>query len=457
MLSAKQNELVTRTDRGTGCGSLLRRYWQPAALVEELLRRPEYADYWALKWADLLRVDRLKLGRKQAYLYYKWIRDSFAANAPLDRFARELVTAEGPLSEAPAGHFYKVVAQPNDMASTVSQVFLGVRIDCAQCHHHPYDRWSQQDYFGMQAHFTQVGFKPTPQGEAVTNAGAAQTKHPRTGEAIFAHALTQPMPEASPDGNRRELLADWLTDGDNPWFARNLANRVWAHFMGRGLVEPVDDFRLTNPPSNPELLDALAEHLGDNDFDMQQLIQLITSSQSYQRRSATNASNTDDQQNYSRFLFKRLDAEVLLDAVCQTTGIGEKFHGVPQGSRAIQLWDSNVPHYFLELFGRPVRATACECERAVEPTVGQVLHVLNSPEIQGKLAHDGGRLARLDEQLPGNAELVDELYLTFFSRFPTAEEQQVGIEYLGQIDNRRQAVEDLAWSMMNSLEFLFNH
>lgn len=428
-----------------------------ARLVDELLLRPEYADYWSLKWADLLRVNRLKLGHKKAYLYHKWIRDSFKANTPLDQFATELVAAEGPVTESPAAQFYSVVSAPNEMASTISQVFLGVRIECAQCHHHPYDRWSQTDYFGMQAFFTQVAFKNAPSGQVLVSTNSAKTTHPRTKNEILAHALDQPKPEASPAGNRRKLLAAWMTSSDNPWFSRNLANRYWAHFMGRGLVEPIDDFRLTNPPSNPTLLDGLAKHLSDNNFNSHELIRLITSSSAYQRSSQPNDTNDGDELNFSRYLFKRLDAEVLFDAVCQTTGVSEKFQGVPNGSRAIQLWDSQVPHYFLKLFGRPVRATACECERVSEPTTGQVLHVLNSPEIQNKLSHAGGHIARVVGEIPNNDLLVEEVYLTWFNRFPTDEEKQVARSYIQQTGDRRQAVEDLAWSMMNSLEFLFNH
>ena len=426
-------------------------------LVDELLLRPEYADYWGLKWADLLRVDRLKLGHKRAYLYYQWIRDSFASNKPLDQFASELIAAEGPLVDSPVGHFYKAVDKPNQMASTVSQVFLGVRIECAQCHHHPYDRWSQTDYYGMQAFFAQVAFKNSSRGEVLISTNKTATKHPRTGQEVYAHALMQPLPDVAPEGDRRKLLAEWTTSRDNAWFARNLANRYWAHFMGRGLVEPVDDFRVANPPSNPQLMDALAEHLANHDFNVRELIRTIVTSKAYQRTSEPNETNQLDELNYSRFLFKRLNAEVLFDAVCRTTGVEEKFHGVPSGSRAIQLWDSKVPHYFLKLFGRPMRATACDCERVTEPTTAQVLHVLNSPEIQDKLSHSGGRIARLLSSIPNNELLTDELYLTCFSRYPTAEEKQVAVAYLAENNNRSQAAEDLVWSMLNSLEFLFNH
>jgi hypothetical protein len=433
-----------------------------AILVDVLLKRPEYADYWALKWSDLLRVNRLALGRKNAYRYYQWIHDSFARNVPLDEFARQVITAEGPLDEYPAAHFYKVVSKPNDMASTVAQVFLGVRIECAQCHHHPFDRWSQTDYYGMQAFFTEVTFKTSSHGDTLVNAGKAKTKHPRTGEVIAAHPLGERPPakdQSGPPqiGGRREQLARWLTNGENDWFARNLANRTWAHFMGRGLVEPVDDIRLTNPPSNAALLDALADHLVASKFDQHELIRLITASAAYQRSATPNETNRTDEQAYSRFMFKRIDAEVLLDAVCQTTGTIEKFRGVPAGSRAIQLWDSGVSHYFLRLFGRPVRTSACECERVAEATVGQVLHVLNSPEIQEKLSHAGGRIATLERQFSQNDMLVDELYLTFFNRRPSADERATAIDYLKRNKNRQIACEDLAWSMLNSLEFLFNH
>ncbi|MFP6693910.1 MAG: DUF1549 domain-containing protein [Pirellulales bacterium] len=426
-------------------------------LVDRLLQRPEFADYWALKWSDLLRVNRRELGHKQAYEYYRWIHQSFAQNKPLDRFATELLTATGALADVPAGHFYKVVKQPGEMANTVSQVFLGVRIECAQCHHHPYDRWSQTDYYGMQAFFTQVGFKKSPRGEMVLASSNSETKHPRTGEVIFAHALSQPAPAESPKGDRRQLLAAWVTSADNRWFARNLANRAWADLLGRGIVEPIDDFRLTNPPSNPELLDALAKHLVEHQFDFHELIRTIAGSQTYQRSCQVNDTNEQDEQNFSRYPFKPIEAEVLLDAVCQVTGTSEKFSGVPYGSRAIQLWDSEVRHDFLKLFGRPTRVTPCECERVNEPTVGQVLHALNSPRIQTKLSHVDGKISDLLRQFDNDDNLVEELYLAIFSRYPTKLERKTVADYLSQNGNRRQATEDIAWSMLNSLEFLFNH
>jgi len=428
-----------------------------AKLVDELLQRPEYADLQALKWSDVLRVDRLALGHKAAYSYYHWIRDSFAQNRPFDEFARGVVTATGPLSDQPAGHLYKVTKTPGTAASTLSQVFLGIRIECAQCHHHPFDRWSQRDYAGMQAYFSQVTFKTTKFGQTLTATKTGATKHPRSGDVVEAHALLQAEPEATPEGDRRELFAQWLTANGNPWFARNIVNRVWAHFLGRGIVEPVDDVRTTNPPTNPELLDALAEHFVASGYDLHDLIRTITASRTYQLSSHPNASNDRDEQNYSRALFRRLDAEVRFDMICQVTGMPEKFRGMPNGYRAIQLWDSQVKHYFLGLFGRPIRSTACECERATEPSVGQVLHIINSPEIQAKLSDSGGRLATLVRETAEDSQLVDELYLSFYSRFPTDEERTAVTTFLKQATDRQRATEDIAWSLMNTVEFLFNH
>lgn len=428
-------------------------------LVDTLFQRPEFADYWALKWSDWLRVDRQALGHDGAYRYYKWIHDSFAKNVGLDQFAKELVAGQGLLSEHPAGHFFKVVKDPGEMSSTLSQSLLGVRIDCAKCHHHPFDRWSQDDYYGMQAYFTGVRFKPTPRGEMLLASTGGVSQNPRSGLKINAHPLGTSNPEAAPTGDPRVSFANWLVAADNPFFARNIVNRAWAHLLGRGIVEPLDDVRLTNPPSHPELLTALSKDFIDHKFDFRYLLKTIIASRTYQLSAAVTPTNTNDEQNFSRSVLRRLDAEVLLDAICQTTRIPEKFDGVPAGSRAIQLWDSLVPHYFLGIFGRPVRSTPCDCERAGAPNVSQVLHVLNSPEIQAKLTHEAGFLAELARR-PGltDKQLIDELYLTFFSRYPSDQERTNAEKYLqSQAANRQSAIEDLAWSMLNSLEFVFNH
>ena len=429
-----------------------------AKLVVSLLDRPEFADLWAMRWANLLRVDRQPLGHQRAYSYYRWIRDSIAANKSFDEFARELVIAEGPLNEVGPANFYKVVTKPGEMASTISQVFLGVRIACAECHHHPFDRWKQADYYGMAAFFTPIATRGGGPGESVSASGDPVTKHPRTNAPVYAYALGTDMPAANPKGDRRTVLADWLTSPDNAFFARNLANRVWAWMLGRGLIDPVDDVRATNPPSNPELLDALAKYAVENHYDVRKLIVLVAASRTYQTAAIPNETNEKDERNFSRAYFKRPDAEVLLDMTCQALGVSEKFQGSPGISRAVQLWDSKARSDFLRLFGRPNRVSACECERTREPSVSQVLNLLNSPDIQAKLAHEGGTVARLVREQPDDGKLVEELYLTFYARMPTKDEQDVGVKHLRKyVANRRAAAEDLAWALLNSTEFLFNH
>jgi len=425
-----------------------------AKLVESLLTTPEFADLWSLRWADLLRVDRQTLGPERARTYYGWVRRSVAENVPFDRFARELVTAEGPLAEVGPANFYQVVTKPGEMASNLAQVLLGVRIGCAECHHHPFDRWTQADYAGMVGFFTPVSAR----GGAVVAGTAPSLKHPRTGQPVFAHALGSTPPAADPAGDRREVLADWMTRPDNPYFARNLSNRVWAWMLGVGIVEPVDDVRATNPPSNPELLDALARFTVENKYDVRKLIALIAASRTYQASSRPNATNERDERNFSRALLKRPEAEVLLDMVSQATGVGEKFQGSPGVTRAVQLWDSKARHDFLKRFGRPSRVTACECERTREPSVAQVLTLLNSPDIQAKLSHEAGTVARLTREQTDDAKLTEELYLTFFARPPTADETVVAVAHLRKhAADRRRGAEDLAWALLNSTEFLFNH
>jgi hypothetical protein len=429
-----------------------------ARLVDELLQRPEHADLWALQWADLLRVDRQALGPKRAYAYYKWLRDAVANNMPLDELARAVVTAEGPLAEAPAASFYKAVPKPGEQAGTVAQVFLGLRIACAECHHHPFDRWSQDDYHGLTAYFTGLAVRPTPRGDALFADGPGVAKNPRSGLDVIAHPLGEPSAKTATPGDNRPALAAWLTRPDNPYFARNLANRTWARLLGRGLVEPVDDVRSTNPPTNPELLDALARYLVEHKFDQRALIRVVTASRVYRLSSRPNATNEKDEQNYSRALFRRLPAEVLLDVVCQATGVPERFSGMPPGTRAVQLWDSKASHYFLKTFGRPERLSACECERGGAPSVAQVLHLLNSPELQAKIGHEGGTVARLVGKFADDGPLVEELYLAFFSRYPTDKEKAAAVGFLSaRKERRRQAAEDLAWGLLNSLELQFNH
>jgi hypothetical protein len=427
-----------------------------AKVVDSLLERPEFADAWALKWADVLRVDRQALGAPAAYAYYRWIRQAVAENRPCDRFARELVTAEGPLAEVPAAGFYKVVPKPGDAANTLSQVFLGVRVACAECHHHPFDRWSQTDYSGMAAFFAPVGVRKLGTAEVVSAQGEATAKHLRTGATIPATPLGG-KPLGSTTGDQREALAAWMTAPDNPFFARNLVNRLWAHFLGRGLVEPVDDVRSTNPPTNPELLDALAKRFVESKYDVKAMVRLICASRVYQTSSTPNETNARDDQNYSRMVFKRPAAEVFMDMVTQATGVPEKFDGAPLGTRAIQLWDSKVRHYFLKQFGRPMRASACECERNAEPNIAQVLHLLNSDFVHDRLRHDNAIAARLCRTQPDDRRIVEELWLTFLSRPVTSDELRRVQDHMKTAKTRREGFEDVAWALLNTKEFLFNH
>jgi len=429
-----------------------------ASLVERLLERPEYADLWALKWSDILRVDRRTLGHANAFAYYQWIHEAMETNLGLDEFARQLLEAEGPLAQNPAGFFFKVTKKPGEMAATASQALLGIRITCAECHQHPYDRWTQSDYHGMRAFFEQVAYKKVGLEEALFAEGTPKTVHPRTKEAVHAHPLGTPMPEADLSGDRRRSLASWLVATENPWFARNMANRIWAHFLGRGLVDPVDDVRASNPPSNPELLQLLTLIITEHHFDQKSLIRAVVASDAYQRAATPNDTNIGDELNFSRALFRRLPSEILLDAICDVTGVLEKFAGVPAGQRAVQLWDSEQQSYFLKLFGRPMRTTACVCERSSSSGVSQSLHFINSENLQAKLSHADGNIARWLSAAKDDAAFVDALYTACFSRRPSAQESAEGVAYLGARSNRRQeAAEDLAWSLLNTLEFVFNH
>jgi len=310
----------------------------------------------------------------------------------------------------------------------------------------------------MTAYFAGVKTRSAPLGDELVMDASVKTVHPRTGEVVDPLPLGTSAFDVPIEDGSREVLADWLTSDDNPWFARNLANRMWAHFLGHGLVEPVDDVRRSNPSSNSMLLGELAVCLQSQDYDIKSLIRVITGSQAYQRATQTNKTNESDIQNASRALLKPLDAEVLLDAISQTTGIPVQFDGAAPGTRAIELWDSKLQHPFLRLFGRPERKTACECERASEPSVSQVLHIMNSPEIYARLDHQGGTVSKLVREVRTNRLLAEELYLTFLSRFPSESERQVVDRYFARpLTSRRDAAVDLAWSLMNTLEFSFNH
>jgi hypothetical protein len=424
-----------------------------ANLIDALLERPEYADYWSQKWADLLRVDRDVLGANGSVAFTRWLRQQFADNRPYDQFVRDILTAEGKItSPGPAG-VYKALDKPEVMSRSFSQLFLGVRIECAQCHHHPSDRWGQDDYFALAGFFTGV----SRQGEAVVSNGGGDVKHPRTGQSVPTRVLGGTSVSFPDRTDRRIVVADWITSADNPYFARAIVNRVWGHYFGRGLVEPIDDLRLTNPAGNEPLLAALAAHFVQSKYDLKALARIVLNSRVYQLAGPTKA-NAEDEQNFSHARSRTLPAEVLLDAICQTTGVPEKFNGTPEGLRAIQLWDNRMPSYFLALFGRPARTSVCECERSTEPSIAQALHLMNAAEIETKIRSRKGAARKLADSDLSPLAVIDELYLASHSRFPTKQERAALLELFDgkEAITRREAVQDALWTVLNTKDFLYN-
>lgn len=427
-----------------------------AKLIDELLDRPEYADFWTMRWSDLLRVDRDAVTAQGSVALSRWLRHQFAVNRPYDEFVRDILTAKGSITrESPAG-FFKTLEKPEVMSRSISQLFLGIRIECAQCHHHPSEKWDQDDYLALAGFFTGVGRKNLPSGgEAIVAKSGTDLKHPRTGKSVPARPLGAAPVEFEPGADRRIYLANWMTSPENPYLARATANRLWSHYFGRGLVEPIDDLRATNPATNEPLLDELTQHLKQVKFDLIALTRTMLNSRVYQLGADTSA-NRDDEQNFSHVISRTLPAEVLLDAISQTTGVPEKFNGWPEGVRAIQMWDNRIPSYFLKIFGRPVRASVCECERSNEPSIAQALHLLNAPEIQAKVKSRKGTTRRLAESSMSESEIVDELYLGMLARRPTEKERGIVLELFREsVGDRRAAVEDTMWVLLNSKEFLY--
>jgi hypothetical protein len=426
-------------------------------LIDHLLGRDEYADYWTMRWSDILRVDRARIKPQGAVAMTRWLRRQFAENRPYDQLVREIITARGDtLSEKPAS-FYLVLDSPEEASRSISQLFLGVRIQCAQCHHHPFEKWGQDDYFGLAGFLTGVKRKPLPGGdEALVVQAGSDIKHPRTNRPVPTHALGAAPADFTGVADRRQVLADWMTASDNPFFARAIVNRLWAHYFGRGLVEPIDDLRATNPATNEPLLAELARYLRDLNYDLKAFTRTLLSSRLYQLSAQTNPSNAGDEQNFSHAASRALPAEVLLDAISQVTGVAEKFNGWPEGYRAIQIWDNRMPSYFFRIFGRPVRASVCECERSNEPSIAQALHLMNSPEILSKIRAPHGKARKLADSTQSPKQIIEELYLTALSRVPSAEETTLLLEAFARTD-RRTATEDVLWALLNAKEFIYNH
>ncbi|MCC6509011.1 MAG: DUF1549 domain-containing protein, partial [Pirellulaceae bacterium] len=436
-------------------------------LIDRLLDRPEYASYFALKWADILqnRGAGYSTSKQRAgtTLFAAWIRDSLETNKPYDQFVSEILTATGSQSENPPAIWYRTVRKSPEYVESVSQAFLGVRVQCAQCHHHPTERWSQSDYYGLAAVFSRVGRKggfadaEVPTDEIIFLKESGSVLHPRTGELLKPQPLGGPQFNVGIHDDPRVSLARWMTSADNPFFARTMANRMWAHFMGRGIVHPIDDARSTNPPSNPELLDALAEEFASSGYDVKQLVRMITLSYAYRLDAVPQAGNAGDTQTFSRFYPRRMPAEVILDGFSQVLDVPTNFPGLPVGTRALELPDENVAAHFLDVFGRPARMSACECERVDAPALTQALELVNSNEIQRKLTEKSGYATRLAASGKSNTELVDEIFLRVFARHPREVETKAATEFLTSQSDRAEAIRSLLWSLLATNEFLFNH
>ncbi len=429
-------------------------------LVDALLARPEFNDYWTLKLADVLRSNSRLIQPKGAYVFNRWIKESLQQNKPMDQFVRELLTAEGSTFKNPAANYYRISRNPEDSVETTAQLFLGVRIQCAKCHNHPFERWTQDDYYGFAAFFSRVRQKKgvLPDEEIVFAADAGDVRQPRTGQVMKPKSLGGPVYEDANDAPaRRARLAKWLTSPENPFFAKSLVNRIWYHVVGRGIVEPVDDFRDSNPACNDELIDGLAADFAKSGYDLRHLVRTILTSRTYQLSARPNQFNADDTLYFSHAYTKLLPAEVLLDAISTVTASQTKFPNLPEGYRATQIPDGKMEDPFLKTFGRPARELACECERESDSNLSQALQLIGGATVNNKLRDDKGRMAELAKSDKSPEAITRELYMIALSREPNATEMSAAVKHLSEAKDRRQAVEDLGWVLINTKEFLFRH
>lgn len=429
-----------------------------AKLVDQLLERKEFAEIWAMKWAEVLMIrSNLQVSYKSAYLYANWLTEQISRNVPINRMVNELLCATGGTFSNPATNFYQVENETLKTAENVAQVFMGIRVQCAQCHNHPFDRWTMDDYYGFASFFSQIGRKPAEdyRETRIFNSGGGEVRHPVGNRVMAPKFLGGPQPDVK-GKDRRAVLADWLTSTDNPFFAPNVANRIWAHFFGLGIVEPVDDVRVSNPASNPQLLAALAQRLTEYQYDFKRLVRDICSSQAYQRSTQRNASNQSDERNFAHAKVRRIQAEMLLDCVSLVTETKDKFRGLPLGARAVQIADGTTTTYFLTTFGRSPRETVCAADVKTEPTLSQALNLLNGDTIEQKI-RAGGVVKRLLAEGKKPEEVIKILYVRALSREPDAKEVERIVKQLPPQTNQQEALEDAFWAILNSREFLFNH
>ncbi|HKB01591.1 MAG TPA: DUF1549 and DUF1553 domain-containing protein [Gemmataceae bacterium] len=438
-----------------------------AKLIDRLLERPEFADFWALKWSDVLRSNRKTIQVKGVHAFQQWLRDHMVRNTPLDVVIRELLTSTGNTFANPPANYYRIGKDPTGLAETTAQLFFGVRMQCAKCHNHPFEAITQDDYYSTAAWFARVKIKKDavnpgktatdPVAEVVFTGRDGEVTQPRSGQVMAPKFLKGTAPAIPGGKDRREVFAEWLTGPDNPYFAKSVVNRVWYHLMGKGMVDPVDDFRDSNPPSNDELLDALAKDFVAHKFDLRHVVRTVLNSRTYQLSAEPHDTNRDDSKYFSHAVTKLLSAEQLLDALCDVTAVPEKFAGLPLGTRAIQLPDGEVNHPFLKTFGQPARELACECERESDSNLAQALQLINGPTINDKLRNPNNRLGKLLAEKKPEKEILDALYLAALSRPATDAERGPALAHVAKGPDKRKAWEDVLWAIMNTREFLFRH
>ncbi len=430
-----------------------------ARMIDRLLDRPEYIDFWTLRWGDLLRVTRNGMGEKAMWNFHRWLNRSMRENRPVDEMVREILLARGQPNSQDAAAFYRMTRSPEEAAEAVSIAFMGLRLGCAKCHQHPFEKWSQADYYGLAAFFARIDSKPDSDygGSTLRLKPTGFVRHPKT-QQVVRPAI--PDGDNFPyEGDPRRQLAAWLTGKSNPWLARNFVNRYWGYMMGRGLIEPMDDIRDTNPASIPEVLQALEKDFRDHGFDQKHMLRTIANSRVYQLDSTPGEQSPRDNMFYTYYAPKRLGAEQLLDALTTATNTQEKYPGLPQGIRPIQLPDPEVTSEFLDTFGRPRRLVPCECSRSNESNVTQALHLMNSDFVQDKIASPGGRVANLFALVPTDQAVVN-LYYATVSRPPSETETLAADALIRQRPEgpaRKKVLEDVLWTLLNSREFLFNH
>jgi hypothetical protein len=430
-----------------------------AKKIDELLASSDYADWWTLFWGDTLRNNSRFLLSSGARAFRDWIRQSIADNKPYDQFVREMVTATGVTGTVGPANFYAVARTPADRGEQVAQVFLGVRLQCANCHNHPFEKWTRSSYHQFAALFSRISSRGQGQnGFDIQPQAGGEYRHPETNQVVAPAVLDDGGAPIPTDKERREALAEWLVNPGNPLFSRNLVNRIWAQLFGHGIVEPVDDVRATNPPVNEPLLDALAKDFLAQKSDVRHVLRTLANSRAYQLSVRANPLNQKDRQSFSRAYHRRLKAEALLDAICQATGVPENFQGHPAGTRAVQLVDNRVQSYFMDIFGRPRREVVCTCEREEAANITQALHLINGNTLNSKLASDRGRIAEMVKAGKADRDMVEELYLWTVSRPPSPDEAASALREIEIAPaKKRHTLEDLLWVLLNSTEFLFNH